>query len=143
LATRAAKEASRATEEAAAPSFDLRKIHEVFETALARGKNRRALLGGDNMKLTPAPKSGRNFGCLYVKVDGEYAGKIDPAGKFHKAWKTDIAVEADLKKIAADPLGEARLYGMRTGTCACCGRELTDPKSIDKGIGPICESKWF
>lgn len=143
LATRAKKAAEKANAEASAPTYDLRKIHEVFATALARGKNRRALLGGDNMKLTPAPERGKNAGHLYVKVDGEYAGKIDPAGKFHKAWKTDIAVEADLKKIAADPLGEARLYGMRTGTCACCGRELTDPKSIDKGIGPICESKWF
>jgi len=143
LATRAKKAAEKANAEASAPTFDLTKIHEVFATALSRGKNRRALLGGEDMKITPAPEHGKNAGHLYVKVDGEYAGKVDPAGKFHKAWKTDIAVEEDLKKIAADPLGEARLYGMRTGTCACCGRELTDPKSIDKGIGPICESKWF
>ena len=143
LATRAKKAAEKANAEASAPSFDLRKIHEVFANALARGKNRRALLGGDNMKITPAPERGKNAGHLYVKVDGEYAGKVDPAGKFHKAWKTDIAVEEDLKKIAADPMGEARLYGMRTGTCACCGRELTDPKSIDRGIGPICAEKWF
>lgn len=26
-------------------------------------------------------------------------------------------------------------------TCRRCGRELTDPKSIKKGIGPICEKK--
>ncbi len=142
LATRAKKDALRATEEAAAPTFDLTKIHTLFATALANGKNRRALLGGDNMKITPAPERGKNGGHLYVKVDGEYAGKIDPAGKFHKAWKTDIAVEADLTKIAADPAKEARLYGMRTGTCACCGAELTNPVSIDAGIGPICAKKW-
>jgi hypothetical protein len=142
LATRAAKDALRATEEAAAPTFDLRKIHGLFETALANGKNRRALLGGDNMKITPAPARGKNAGHLYVKVDGEYAGKVDPAGKFHAGWGVKIDVEADLKKIAADPAGEARLYGMRTGSCACCGRELTDPNSIAVGIGPICADKW-
>jgi hypothetical protein len=142
MATRAAKDALRATEEASAPTFDLRKIHTLFETALANGKNRRALLGGDAMKITPAPAKGKNAGHLYVKVDGTYAGKVDPAGKFHKAWKTDISVEADLKKIAADPAKEARLYGLRTKRCACCGIELTDPKSIERGIGPICAEKW-
>jgi hypothetical protein len=142
LATRAKKDALRATEDAAAPTYDLRKIHALFETALANGKNRRALLGGEGMKITPAPAHGKNAGSLYVKVDGEYAGKVDPAGKFRAGWGVKIDVEADLKKIAADPAGEARLYGIRTGTCACCGRELTDPNSIAVGIGPICADKW-
>jgi hypothetical protein len=48
----------------------------------------------------------------------------------------------DLDKIAADPAKEARLYGLRTKRCACCGIELTDPKSIERGIGPICAEKW-
>jgi hypothetical protein len=143
LATRAKKAAERAAEEASAPTYDLHKIHEVFANALSKGLNKRALRGGDNMKITPAPERGKNAGHLYVKIDGEYAGKIDPLGKFHKAWRTDIDVEADLKKIAADPLGEARLYGMRTKSCACCGKELTHPDSIARGIGPICAEKWF
>jgi hypothetical protein len=29
-------------------------------------------------------------------------------------------------------------YGLETGECAICGRELTDPESIRLGIGPIC-----
>ena len=143
LATRAKKAAEKAKLEASAPVVDLAKIHAVFETALDRGLNRRALLGGTDMKLTPAPMTGKNGGCLYVKVAGEYAGKITPDGKFLAGWGGKIDVEEDLKKIAADPLGEARLYGRRTGTCACCGRTLTDPVSIEKGIGPVCESRWF
>lgn len=27
------------------------------------------------------------------------------------------------------------------GRCACCGRTLTTPESIDRGIGPECASK--
>ena len=61
---------------------------------------------------------------------------------FGAELKTSHSGETDLTKIAADPAGEARLYGMRTGTCACCGRELTDPNSIEAGIGPICAENW-
>lgn len=31
--------------------------------------------------------------------------------------------------------------GRETGICQICGRELTDPDSIAKGIGPICAGK--
>jgi hypothetical protein len=33
-------------------------------------------------------------------------------------------------------------YGKRTGACSCCGRELTNGESIDRGIGPICAEKY-
>jgi|SRR3954470_23758336 len=39
-------------------------------------------------------------------------------------------------------LEEAKAYGRKTGTCYMCSRELTKQESIDKGIGPICESKF-
>ena len=29
-------------------------------------------------------------------------------------------------------------YGLETGECSICGRELTDKESIKRGIGPIC-----
>ena len=29
-----------------------------------------------------------------------------------------------------------------TGACSCCGRELTNQVSIDRGIGPICAVKF-
>jgi hypothetical protein len=47
-----------------------------------------------------------------------------------------------LQVIAADPRGEAIRFGQRTGTCSCCGRELTKHASIEAGIGPICAQKW-
>lgn len=37
---------------------------------------------------------------------------------------------------------EVRAFGLRTGMCAICGRTLTDPASVQKGIGPICEGKY-
>jgi hypothetical protein len=33
---------------------------------------------------------------------------------------------------------QMRIGGVLTGTCACCGRMLTDPVSVERGIGPEC-----
>ncbi|NNM34462.1 MAG: hypothetical protein HKO53_15395 [Gemmatimonadetes bacterium] len=30
---------------------------------------------------------------------------------------------------------------LHEGRCACCGRKLTTPESIDRGIGPVCAGK--
>ena len=40
-------------------------------------------------------------------------------------------------------LDQAKQYGKSTGVCVCCGRTLTNPDSIELGIGPICRSKNF
>lgn len=40
-------------------------------------------------------------------------------------------------------LAQAASIGHRTGVCCICGRELTDSNSVAKGIGPICEGKYF
>lgn len=34
-------------------------------------------------------------------------------------------------------------YGLETGQCSICGRELTDALSIQRGIGPICYERSF
>lgn len=31
--------------------------------------------------------------------------------------------------------------GLADGVCAVCGRVLTDEKSIEQGIGPVCISR--
>lgn len=36
---------------------------------------------------------------------------------------------------------QAQQFGALYGTCCQCGRTLTDEKSIEAGIGPICASK--
>ena len=39
-------------------------------------------------------------------------------------------------------LDEATLVGKNYSFCVCCGRELTDPKSVAANIGPICVKKF-
>lgn len=38
-------------------------------------------------------------------------------------------------------LEEAASFGHLHGLCAVCGRTLTDPKSVERGIGPVCAGK--
>ncbi|MEV4085815.1 DUF6011 domain-containing protein [Nonomuraea fuscirosea] len=33
---------------------------------------------------------------------------------------------------------QAAAFGHEHGICACCGRALSDPESVAKGIGPVC-----
>jgi hypothetical protein len=38
-------------------------------------------------------------------------------------------------------LDEARVLGRTLGCCVICGATLTDPESVERGIGPICETR--
>lgn len=49
---------------------------------------------------------------------------------------------AALRNIAADPFTASKLYGQTIGRCGVCGHTLTDPISIERGIGPICEGRF-
>jgi hypothetical protein len=80
---------------------------------------------------------GVNAGACYLySPGGEYWGKISPAGELHSSLAPELRPHLD--EAAADPVAAAVRYGRLTGNCACCGRTLTDPKSIELGIGPIC-----
>jgi hypothetical protein len=112
---------------------------QANESAAARNRN----AGKVTLRFVGASVSaviqGPNTGCLYVKTDGAYMGKIDRSGVFRPAYGVDTApvVEA-LRAAQEDPTAAAIAYGRETGTCSCCGRELTNADSIALGIGPIC-----
>jgi len=122
-------------------TIDLTRIHELFNTARASGLKRMAIKF-DDLRLSPAPAHGNNAGCIYVKVDGEYAGKLTTEGKFFGLRSAPEGVEGKLIELAKDPRAALTAHGHQTGECACCGRQLTNQASIDLGIGPICAEKW-
>jgi len=148
-------EREKAKAEAAAKNAELNKLDinldrlfDLFANATGSGLKRPRLVI-DSLAISKAPDHGRNAGCLYLKWNGDYCGKVNDTPELMlQRWVEDgedsVAdrIREILGKLADDPLGYAQLYGQRTGVCCCCNRELTDPVSIDKGIGPICESKW-
>jgi hypothetical protein len=116
-------------------------IMDRFNDAYNSGLKWPKLHIGD-LVISRAGDNSRNPGSLYVKFQGEYVGKINPEGYFLKSHAcTDEALEA-IKEIAEDVLKAAQLHGIETGQCSCCGRELTNPLSVELGIGPICRERW-
>jgi hypothetical protein len=59
-------------------------------------------------------------------------------------WKPSMQAERSRvwtaeRVIAAARSGRALAHDLKVASeCSCCGRELTDPVSIDRGIGPEC-----
>lgn len=51
-------------------------------------------------------------------------------------------VRSLIEELNADPLAAAMKYGKLSGRCCSCGRDLTDPASIEAGIGPVCAQKF-
>lgn len=52
------------------------------------------------------------------------------------------AMEDTLRTLEKNPLEAAKASGRLSGRCCSCGRDLTDPDSIEAGIGPICAQKF-
>lgn len=99
-------------------------------------------IAANQLRLVVKLKFNPNNGTISVHSGHFYAGRITTDGVFHSVlgqctpqWRavTDMLFNAD-----ADPLKAAGQYGIKSGSCGCCNRELTDPVSIARGIGPIC-----
>ena len=138
----AKREAARDTEPK--PEVDLSRVKEIFDTAVKSGlKSPKLRLEG--LVLSPAKANSKNAGAIYVKAgssfESEYYGKV-LNGQFYKMRTAPDSVTEALQALASDPTATAVAYGRETGICSCCGRTLTDPESIARGIGPICADNW-
>lgn len=62
--------------------------------------------------------------------------------KLAAARVDSLTVVERLREIDRDPRAAAAAYGKLSGICGCCGRDLTDPVSIEQGIGPVCRERF-
>ena len=87
------------------------------------------MLDGEVYRVVVSRGSGRPYALLLVEAPGafEYA----PGAVRHLSEDTLMTLE------------EARDYGVRHGVCAACGRTLTNPESIEYGIGPVCRTRYW
>ncbi len=123
-----------------ATAVDVSRITKAFQTAQESGLKWPKLRLGDFL-LSLAGANSRNAGAIYIKTGGTYLGKIMD-GRFTQSRDCTDQNEADIVVACADPEAAAFAHGLMTGSCSCCGRELTKKESVDRGIGPICASKW-
>jgi hypothetical protein len=128
-------------------------IVAAFQSAQASGEVRRptlrVVIDGAEVTLQLAAPTSANPGHIYVKNNGEYVGKITPAGAFIPSREAPALMGTALQSIDANPMAAARAYAKFTaerdgnvGSCCCCGRLLTNPESVRLGIGPICGGRW-
>ena len=128
------------------PSFT--KITEMFDKAAEELKKPRVMFAADGVgefMVRRAGNDSRNPGYLYVVMDGEYVGKIEPqarGARFYATRECPAAVKQALTKFNADPVKAAAAYGQATGNCCFCARELTDARSVEVGYGPICADRY-
>lgn len=121
--------------------IDVGAISSAFAAARENGiKPPRLQL--DGFTFSRAPDHGRNAGAIYVKATGgDYLGKVQN-GHFSPVPACDDPTKARIVAAASDPHSAAKAYGLKTGSCSCCGRELTNGLSIELGIGPVCREKF-
>jgi hypothetical protein len=142
----AERQAARVVEQAAraesAPVVSVEAIEVAFNTAKQAGV-KFPKLRLDSFMFSPAGENSKNAGAVYVKSkgDGVYLGKVMGGRLFTSRDCTPEAQER-IVAVASDPKQAAIAYGQKFGSCAVCGRELTDGDSISRGIGPICAGKY-
>jgi hypothetical protein len=144
LSTDMLAERQSASEDPAAPS-QFEALFAAFQAARDKGAKRLTLrFAGINVKPNRAgdalwvtsqtEREEGNYG-----LQPKYLGKVTTNGMDSRLGDD---IKAVLMEAAQDPLTAAIRYGKQSGACSCCGRELTDPRSIERGIGPICATKF-
>lgn len=126
-----------------APSCSVAALETAFTKAKDAGLSNPKLRFAD-FSFSPAGVRSRNPGAIYVKGrhNDTYYGKVHH-GRFVRSIRDcDDETEAAILNVCADPHTAAVAYGKKFGICCCCGRDLTDPKSVAKGIGPVCEKNY-
>lgn len=136
----------RKTAEATAHEIDIAKIDAAFANARSDaatdGEGVKWLkLRLDTFIFSDAPARGQWPAAILVKEGESKLGRI-VGGKFLRSRECTDDQERRIVAAAGDPAAAARAYGMRTGSCSCCGRELTNSESRELGIGPICMRKY-
>jgi len=131
-------------------SVDASNILASLAEARAKGIKKpmlRLLMPTDNHIKVKYMSMGKNAGGCWVTSNDNLIGKIDDGGVFTFTGRpyTDKFVDEVFDFIDItnyDVKSALESYGKITSKCGCCGLPLTNKKSIELGIGPICLDKY-
>lgn len=131
-------------------SVDLTAVHALFSKATSKGL-KTPIFRGAKVTVKQAKKY---EGVLYVTdtVSDTYLGKI-ANGRFEARREATAETLPELRMICDDPEKALFAYSRSTAEydadgkiisvgCGICGTQMTNPESIERGIGPICAGKW-
>lgn len=129
------------------------RLFAMFDSARASGLQYPKILAtvaGLDVRLTIASDRATYPGTMNVVVgSNHWLGRVsrDGSADIYKGRCAEVGVEVKsvvyaLETFAADPAGIAAAYGHRFGSCCCCGRKLTDGRSVAVGYGATCAAHW-
>lgn len=119
------------------------KVWEIFLNALESGLKYPKISLPFSCVISWSPSKGTCSVRIRGKIS-DYVGKLHKDGFF--IWR-DPAELPDgflemLREFCADPKKFGATYGIETGNCCFCSRELTTTESVSVGYGPICATRW-
>ncbi len=102
-------------------------------TAIPAGRYALEFADGVRFYLVDKPERGKWAGYTFVN---------EQSGDNRIPVKDRDMRSMIIHRIEEDPKAAAVLYGRELGVCSICGHTLTDPDSIENGIGPVCATKF-
>lgn len=117
----------------------------ILNLAVAEARSaRRVAVEAATPQRPPVTEAG-----VYMLEDVVYRVKPSQQGRLYalafdpETQSFEYAAGA-IKRLSSEDLmtvEQAERFGQRFGICAVCARVLTNPKSITRGIGPVCADK--
>jgi hypothetical protein len=80
--------------------------------------------------------------------ESDYAGfafvdALDGSFTVWRRFRDNVELPLALKTVLSDQPSAGYLYALASSRCWLCGRKLTVPASIHRGLGPVCAEKGF
>lgn len=110
-------------------SFDRQRTEPVHEDGAALGEG--YYLQEDTVyKVVKAKSTGNLYAkALHSTEYGRATWDYAPGAMKHLTGSHRLTLE------------QAAEMGTRLGSCVICGKALTDPESVERGIGPVCATR--
>lgn len=156
MARDAQRAAERAAAAASAPAVDVSHIVTAFNTARQKAsrpgqrgvwvKPLRMRSGtkeaGTDLSFSVGKPGGNWEGVVFAEtIEGKKLGMIKD-GKFARKFACNDAEAAAVLDCASDPEKATAVFGKAWSICSICGHTLLNDGSIERGMGPICATKF-
>jgi uncharacterized protein DUF6011 len=146
LMTRATQQTAERTSE-----IDASRIAAAFDYARAKAADDGDFIRGLRIRFNGFSFSPdrHNSAIIWINSDNllndrglpQALGKIE-SGRFIKFRSCSDEMRARIADVARDPGAAVKAHGLQFKYCACCGRELTNAESRERGVGPICAERY-
>jgi len=140
----------------AVPLFDLRDasvLFDFFKRGSIHLKWPKLQIYFNNIRIRLHYNKYKNFigaACYYDNLEIFKAARIIPEQKIIiEALENQIIIQnvvEAVRSLTTDLITggneSLKIYGIKTGNCCFCSKELTDHRSVEAGYGPICAERY-